>query len=814
MPNESDELQPLATGTLRRTIDAKALGFATTAELEDYEGLIGQDRATGAIRLASRMEHADFNLFVLGDDGMGRHTAVRRLLTEQARTRPVPDDWIYVNNFEVSERPRCVRMPPGTAQDLKSAMESLVDDLATEIPAFFESDEYQSQRRAIEEEYGGQHESAMAEFTDRALKEGVALVRTPMGYMLAAMRDGQVIKPDQYRVLPEKEREEIDEKIARLQEELAEIMREAPKLERQGRRDVEKLNAETAEEVVSTRMAELEAAYAEMAPVRDYLEHVRKDMINNAGLFLQAAAKQNGGPFPEAVRHYHEDKAFNRYAVNVMVAHENDGAPVIKEDLPNHDHLIGRIEHMAEMGALLTDFTMIRAGALHRANGGYLILDARQVLTEPYAWDALKRCLKSREISITSIAERLSLVSTVSLEPDPIPLDVRVVLIGDRLLHALLVQLDPDFSELFKLQADFEADMEYSDDSLALYARVIGAFARREELKPVEADAVARLLEEALRQAEDAKKLSLRIGALGDVLREAGHYAAETGRETVARADVVRAIDESEHRRARVRDRMQEAVARGTILIDTDGARVGQINGLSVIGLGDYRFGRASRITARVRMGSGNLVDIEREVELGGPLHSKGVMILSGYLTANYALDLPFSIHASLVFEQSYGGVDGDSASSAELYALLSALSELPLDQGLAVTGSVNQLGEVQAIGGVNEKIEGFFETCANRGLTGRQGVLIPQANVEHLMLRDEVVEAARDGRFRILPVASIDQGIAMLTGRPAGTRGGDGTYPEDSVNGRVEARLRAFAEARRAFGRSLNPAAPQEGGQ
>ena len=806
---EDNDVQPLPADALCRRGDPGALGFDSTDTLEDYKGLIGQDRATRAIRLGSRMTHADFNLYVLGDAGMGRHTAVRELLSEQARARPVPDDWAYVNNFDAPERPRCLRMPPGTALRLKTEMESLVDDLATEIPAFFESDEYQSQRRAIEEEYGGRHEAAMADFTERATKEGVALVRTPMGFMLAAMKDGQIIKPDQYRALPEKEREDIDEKVARLQEELAAVMREAPKLERQNRRDVENLNAETAGRVVSTRMVDLETSFAGIEPVRDYLAQVREDMIANAGLFLQAAMRQNDGPFPEAVRRFHDDKAFNRYVVNVMVAHQDHGAPVIKEDLPTHDHLTGRIEHEAEMGALLTDFTMIRAGALHRANGGYLILDVRQVLSEPYAWDALKRCLKAREISITSIAERLSLVSTVSLEPDPIPLDVRVVLIGDWLLHALLVELDPDFNELFKLQADFETDMDCADDSLTLYARVIAAFARREELRPVEAGAVARLLEEALRLAEDATKLSLRIGALGDVLREADHYAAEADRPKVAREDVVRAIDEADRRQSRIRDRMQEAIARKTILIDTDGARTGQINGLSVVGLGDYRFGRASRITARVRMGGGKLVDIEREVELGGPLHSKGVMILSGYLTSNYALDLPFSLHASLVFEQSYGGVDGDSASSAELYALLSALSDLPLDQGLAVTGSVNQLGEVQAIGGVNEKIEGFFETCRKRGLTGRQGVLIPQANVQHLMLRDAVVEAARAGRFRILPVARIDQGIALLTGRPAGARGPDGAYPADSVNGRVEARLRAFAEARRAFGRVLRAGDP-----
>ncbi|WP_137700649.1 Lon protease family protein [Marimonas lutisalis] len=809
MPEQVETAKPLPAPLLRRVVSADTLPFKHTGELESYDALIGQDRAMDALRLASGIGHHDFNLFVLGDPGMGRHWAVRRLLDEQAATRDGPDDWVYVNNFDTPEKPRCLRLPPGTALRLKHAMQDVVDDLATDIPAFFESDEYQSQRRAIEEDYGAQQEQAMAEFTEKASSEDVALVRTPMGYMLAAMREGKVIKPDQYRVLKQEEKDAIDEKIARLQEELATVLRNGPKLERQSRKEVEELNARTAERVVSTRISELEAEFDGVDVVTAYLAEVGKDMVANASLFLGAAMRREEGPFPEVAGKQHENRLFDRYVVNVMVARDNGaGAPVVKEDLPTHDHLTGRVEHVSEMGALITNFTMIRPGALHRANGGYLILDARRLLAEPYAWDALKRCLKAREIAITSIAERLSLMSTVSLEPDPIPLDVRVILIGDRLLHALLVALDPDFGDLFKLQADFETTIEFTDDTATLFARVIASFAQREGLKPVAAPAVARLLEQALREAEDSRKLSLRIGILGDILREADHYAAENGGEAIEVADVDRAIHERDRRSARVKDRLQEAVARETILIDTAGQKTGQINGLSVIPMGDYRFGRASRITARVRMGAGKLVDIEREVELGGPLHSKGVMILSGYLTSTFALDLPFSLHASLVFEQSYGGVDGDSASSAELYAILSALADLPIDQGLAVTGSVNQLGEVQAIGGVNEKIEGFFDTCLQKGLTGTQGVLIPKANVEHLMLNRDVVEAVAAGRFRVIPVATIDEGIALLTGRPAGQRDADGAFPADSVNARVEARLRSFAEQRRAFGRDLNAGA------
>ncbi|MDW4551163.1 ATP-binding protein [Defluviimonas sp. D31] len=800
------ETPGLPAEELARRCDPTDLPFHATDEIEGLDQLIGQDRAMDAIRLAAEMPHRGFNLFVLGPTGTGRRTAVDRLLAEQARTLPVPDDWAYVNNFDAPDKPRALRLPPGTAQRLRGAMQGLVDDLAIDIPALFESDEYQTQRRALDEEYGDRQETAMADFAEKAKAENVALLRTPMGFMLAAIRDGKVVKPEVYGTLDEAEQQQIDEKIARLQEDLAAVLREAPKLDKELRGKIETLHASMAERAVSARVGELQAEFCDIAAVCAYLDDVHKDMIANAELFLAAQASAKSGPFPEAIRKYHREPPFERYVVNVMVSREGPeagGAPVVAEDLPTLDHLAGRIEHVSQMGALITNFTLIKPGALHRANGGYLVLDARRVLSEPFAWEALKQCLKNRSIAITSMAERLSMVSTTSLQPDPIPLRVRVVLIGDRMLHALLVMLDPDFADLFKLQADFEESIDRTADTVLPFARLIAAHAARDGLKPFAAAGVARIIDEATRIADDSKKLTLHLGALSDLMREADHYAGGAGRARVEAEDVARAVREKERRASRVKDRMQEAVTRGTILIDTDGAKAGQVNGLSVIGLGDFRFGRPSRITARCRMGAGKLIDIEREVELGGPLHSKGVLILAGYLAATYALDAPFSLHASLVFEQSYGGVEGDSASSAELYALLSALSDLPVAQGFAVTGSVNQAGEVQAIGGVNEKIEGFFDTCVTRGLTGRQGVLIPKSNVEHLMLRDDVVEAARAGRFRVIPVATIDEGIAILTGRAAGVRDADGAFPEDSVNGRVEARLREYAEARRRFGRT-----------
>ncbi|NNK79204.1 MAG: AAA family ATPase [Litoreibacter sp.] len=790
---------------LRQRCDPAALRSTSSEQVEQAPGpaLVGQERGLRALRLAVEMRGSDFNLFVLGPPGTGRHTAVHRVLREQVASRELPPDWAYVNNFDAPHRPVALRLPAGMADRLRQEMERVVDDLASDIPALFESDEYQTQRRAIDEEFGERQEQAMAEFAERARKEDVAVVRTPMGYMVAATRDGEALKTEDYNKLPEEEQEKIDEKIPRFQEGLTEVLSNAPKLEREHRARVEALNAEMAERAVSGRITEAEAALGNGEEIQPYLARVREDMIANPELFLQTTAQMNEGLFPEPLGKSHREPAFGRYMVNVVVANTpgpDATAPIETEDLPTLDRLVGRIEHVSHMGSLITDFTLIRPGALHRANGGFLVLDARRVLSEPFAWDALKRSLKKRAITITSLAERMSLMSTTSLEPDPIPLDLRVILVGDRLLYALLVMLDPDFSELFKIQADFEDNVDRDSASLAGLAGLIRSYAAQEGLLPPEDTGVARLLDEATRIAEDSQKLSLRLSQIADILREAEHYARMRGQAEIAAEDVDRAVEERDRRGARIRDRTHEAITRETLMIDTDGEKVGQINGLSVVGLGDHRFGRPSRITARTRMGTGKLIDIEREVELGGPLHSKGVMILAGYLTSTYALDVPFSLHASLVFEQSYGGIDGDSASCAELIALLSALSHLPIRQDLAITGSVNQLGEVQAIGGVNEKIEGFFDICARRGLTGDQGVLIPVANVAHLMLRDRVVEAAEAGRFRIIPIAKVDQAMELLTGTPAGARTPEGDFEADSVNARIEAQLQAFAQARRAF--------------
>jgi lon-related putative ATP-dependent protease len=687
-------------------------------------------------------------------------------------------------------------------------MEELVDDLTIEISTVFESEDYLTRRRVIEEEFSERHEAVFADFQEEAKARNVAVLRTPMGFTLVATKDGEILKPENFEHLDQAEKRRIEKDIATLQDRLTEILRTMPALEKEHRSRVEQLHADMAEQVVSAGIASLGEHFQNITPIARYLKAVHDDMIANAELFLQARHKGPDSPFPEGIVKYHREPVFQRYGVNVMVSHEekpgNNGAPLEKEVLPSLGNLTGRIEHQAEMGTLQTNFMLIKPGALHRANGGYLVLDARRLLGEPFAWEALKRCLDNRAISITSAGEFLSLVSTTSLEPDPIPLDVRIILIGDRMLHALLSRFDPDFGRLFKVQADFEDDVARSPKTLKLLARQIATSARRDGLHPLDAGATARLLDEAVRMATDATQFSLKLSALSDIMREADYYTSAANRSEISRSDINRAVSEAERRASRIRDRSHEMITRRTILIDTSGSAVGQINGLSVFDLGTHRFGQPSRITARVRVGAGKVVDIEREVELGGPLHSKGVLILSSYLATHYALDVPLSLRASIVFEQSYGGIDGDSASSAELYALLSALSGLAIQQGFAVTGSVNQAGEVQTIGGVNEKIEGFYDICKARRLTGKQGVLIPKSNVDHLMLRQDVVAAVEKGRFQIIPVETVDQGIAVLTGERAGKRGRNGRFPDGSVNALVEQRMRAFAALRQSFGRNI----------
>jgi lon-related putative ATP-dependent protease len=796
-------VKPLPVEALYRRADPGLFDFETTDKLEDVAGIIGQPRAVEAVQFGIGMERQGYNIFALGSVGVGKHSIIRQFFDEHAAAEPSPDDWCYVHNFKEPHKPQALRLPQGKGVELRQDMARLVEVLRTDLSAAFDSEEYRTRRQSIEEELKERQEGAFHQVQEQAQERGLSLLQTPSGLAMAPVRDGQVLSPDEVQKLSQEEQQRMEADVEQLQEALQKAVQQFPRWQRETRDKVKALDGEITNGAIGSHIEELRQKYAVLEAVAGYLTAVQQDVIDHVQDFLpQEEESQPAAGLSEA-----SDDATpflvapplsRRYQVNVLVDHSSSkGAPVIYEDNPTYQNLVGRVEHISQMGALLTDFSLIKPGALHLANGGYLVLDARKVLMEPYAWEELKRALRARQIQIGALGQTLSLVSTVSLEPEPIPLDVKVALLGDTSLYYTLYEADPDFDELFKVQADFEDEMDRTPENQGVYANLIGSMIRQAELRPFDRPAVARIIEHSSRLAGDADKLSTRMRVIANLVREADYWAGQAGRDVAGAADVQRAIDAQVYRSDRVRERMQEEILRGTILIDTTGSKIGQVNGLSVLQLGNFSFGQPSRITARVRLGKGEVVDIEREVELSGPIHSKGVLILSGFLGARYAADRPLSLSASLVFEQSYSGVEGDSASSAELYALLSAIAGAPISQSLAVTGSVNQHGQVQAIGGVNEKIEGFFDLCRARGLTGEQGVLIPASNVKHLMLRHDVVEAVAAGQFQIYAVETIDQGIELLTGVPAGERNKAGNYPKGSVNYRVEARLTELAKKR-----------------
>jgi len=804
-PSHPDGAAKLPAEQLFRPADLSGLQFTTTAELEPLAGLLGQERASEAIRFGTAVSTRGFNIFAVGASAAQIRSSVGAMLREASQLRPCPPDWVYVHNFSDSNRPAAIDLPPGRAPEFEKTMRRLAEDLRSALPAVFEGEDYQRRRGAIESQYRTRNERAFHALGEKAEARGTAILRTQTGFAVAPAAAGKVVPPEEFNAWPEEKKREAQAAIQEVERELEQTLRALPRLERERREAVRSLDREMAEFSIGQLIEEARAPFAGLGKVLAHLDRVRADLLDNVQLFAGPAGEE------EAPLLAMRNAFLERYQVNVLVscAGPEAEAPVIEELHPTLGNLLGRIEYLSQQGTLVTNFRLIKAGALHRANGGIVLIDAQSLLTEPFSWPALKRALLRGEILIEDAGRFLGFAMTVTLEPEPIPLTVKVVLFGERLLYYLLSALDPDFGALFKVLADFEDDTPRAPPSEAAMARLLAGLGTQAGFHPLDRAAVARLIEHAARLAEDASKLTLLVDRVRDVMAEADHLARAAGRAVVARDDVTGAIAAQIRRSARIEDRSREMILRGIALVDTAGSSVGQVNGLSVMTLGSHSFGRPSRITCRVRPGAGRIVDIEREVELGGPLHSKGVLILAGFLAGRYALDEPMSLAASLVFEQSYGGVDGDSASSAELYTLLSALSGLPLRQDLAVTGSVNQHGIVQAIGGVNEKIEGFFDVCAARGLTETEGVLIPRANVQHLMLREDVVQASAAGRFAIYPIATIDQGIALLTGRPAGSRGADGAWPEASVNRLVEDRLREFAAVR---GKALARAESERG--
>ena len=792
------EAQRLSVEQLYTPCRPEALQFDTTAQLEDLPGLPGQQRALDAIELAVAMRSRGYNLFVLGPAGVGKRTLVRQLLEARAGGEPAPPDWCYVNNFEQPHRPHALRLPRGAGTRLRRDMAQLVEELRASIPAMFESEEYRSRAEQIDGEISERQEKAFVDLGQEAAGESIALVHTPAGFSLAPMQAGEVVTPEQFEHLPEEERRRFEQKMERLQEKLQKAIRQVQGMQREKRERLKQLNREMTMLAVGHLVEELKSNYVELPRVAAYLDAVQADVLENIDAFRRPPETETnilGMPAGERL-------SYRRYEVNVLVGDGDApaGAPVVMEDNPTYPNLLGRVEYQARFGALVTDFAQIKAGALHRANGGYLLLDAYKLLTQPFAWDGLKRALAAGELRTEALGQSMGLVSTAALEPEPIPIDLKVVLLGERLYYYILQAWDPEFAQLFKVQADFEDEYARDAGHEHLYARLIAAQARRDGLLPLDRAAVARVIERAAREAGDAERMSANVEALNDLLREADHGARARAAAVIGAADVQAAIDAQVRRADRVREKVHEAILRGDLLVQTDGECIGQVNGLSVSGLGGVAFAFPTRITATTRLGDGEVIDIQREVELSGPIHSKGVMTLAAFLAARYSSDRPHSLGASIVFEQTYGPVDGDSASAAELCALLSSLGQFALRQSLAVTGAVDQHGAIQPIGAVNEKIEGFFDLCKARGLTGRQGVIIPAANVKHLMLRADVVAAVAAGDFSVFSVSNIDQVLELLGGTPAGDADADGDFPEGTLNFRVTARLIELSLVRQAY--------------
>ncbi len=790
-------VQALDAQSLYQYCDPLSLPFQTTAELTATTEIVGQARAVDAVQFGIDIQRPGYNLFVLGEPGSGRHSVVRRLLEAKAAQGEVPSDWCYVNNFAEANKPRLLRVPAGRGGQLKRDMQQFVAELSKAIAAAFDSDEYRARIEAISEAFKAKEENALRELGQASSEQGVALLRTPHGFAFAPMKGEEAMAPDEFEKLPDAEKERIGALIEAFSERLKQLMLQFPRWRRELQVQIKDASREILGLAVGHLIEELKGHYSELSAVLAFLDAVMRDVIE-VGEQLKEQPKSDGDPSNIVIT---GNLSLARYQVNLLVDNaETKTAPVVYEDNPIYPNLVGRVDHIAQLGTLVTNFTLVKPGALHRANGGYLVLDAIKLLMQPYAWEGLKRALRSGQVHIESLGQAYGLVSTMSLEPEPIPLTVKVVLIGERRVYYLLKALDPDFAELFKIAADFENDLVRDADSTHLYAEFIATLARGANLLPFDRTAVARVVEHSARLSGSADKLTVSRRDIVDLLQEADHWAAKAGRAVVLREDIETALDAQIHRVDRIRSKLQEEILRDTLLISVSDGRIGQVNGLAVIALDDFRFAHPVRISATVRVGEGDVIDIEREAELGGAIHSKGVMILSAFLGARYSRNVPLSLSASLVFEQSYGPVEGDSASLAELCALLSDLASLPIKQSLAVTGSVNQFGDVQAIGAVNEKIEGFFDICQARGLSGEQGVLIPAANTKHLMLRQDVVSACAEGKFAIYAVQSVDEAIELLTGVPAGEANEAGMVPEGTINFMVAAQLAALSALRQSF--------------
>jgi lon-related putative ATP-dependent protease len=778
---------------------ADNIGCESSLELTPLETIVGQDRAIRAMQFGLGIKEKGFNIYVSGMPGTGRTTAVRRYLEEVAVAKPVPMDWCYVNNFQDPYHPHALSLPAGRASELQKGMENLTKLVFQEVRTVFEGEEYAKHKEETLNKFESQKQQILEKVNQDAIGAGFVLQPTPMGVVTVPTRNGKPMSEEDFLKLSPKDKEVLLQNQQKVQNALEASIRQTKSLEKDAREAVDKLDREIALYAMHNWYEELKQKFQDLPDILLYIDAVQTDLLDQVELFKTDGQEETPAlPFMSAPK----DLPVKKYAVNILVDNSKlKGAPVIVETNPTHGNLFGRIEQEARFGALVTDFTLVRGGALHLANGGYLVLPVEDVIRSPFAWEDLTHSLANAKIEIADVTEKYGF-STRSLKPEPIPLDIKVILIGRPDIFQALLTYEVHFSELFKVKAEFDTSMVRSSEHTREYTGFATMLCNNENLKHLDGSALARLVEHGSRLAEDQEKLSTHFSEISDVIREANYYAGLDGVDLISAKHIRKAIEERYYRSNLIQERLQEMIGRGVIKIDISGKKVGQINGLSVLGLGDISFGQPNRITVSLSLGREGVVNIEREAKLSGPIHTKGVLILSGFLANRYAQDKPLSLSARLVFEQSYGGIEGDSASSTELYAILSALSGLPVNQAIAVTGSVNQNGEVQAIGGANEKIEGYFEICKTAGLTGEQGIILPASNVVDLMLKESVVEAIRQGRFHLWPVRTIDEGIEVLTGVKAGERQADGRFEPETVNALVDMRLRQMAEVLQHFGK------------
>jgi predicted ATP-dependent protease len=778
---------------LRWNCDPDLLGFETTAELPDFNDAIGQKRALRSIEFGLGVDGSGFNLYISGETGTGRTSTIASILSKRAKGEPQPHDWVYVNNFKDSDSAISLDLPAGKGSELAADMKELIEAFRKDIPKALESGEYESRRAELLESYQSASNDLFQALEKASEKLGFSLQRTVSGLVIVPQKAGRNYTQEEYDALNEKKRTKLEKLGKELTEKLNEVLRQVREQEKATKDALAQADRDVGMSCLGHRLDPLREKYGELEKVLRYLESVQEDILNT----LDDFKPQPTQPQIPGIKLPRQEPTFDRYDVNVLVDNKDtEGAPVVFESNPTYNNLFGRIEHVMQYGGVaVTDFTMIRSGALHRANGGYLVIDAREVLMNPFVWDSLKRCIRNSEIRIEDVLEQYRFMTMVSLKPEPVQMQAKIVLIGTPWIYYLLFHLDPDYRKFFKVKAEFDSRVARTPEIMHDYSLFVASHCRAEGLLPFHKSGVAALLEHAARMTDDQSKLSSQFMEIADFIREISFWASKADRTIINGDDVRAAAEESLYRVNRIEERMQELYEDGTIMVDTSGAVVGQINGLSVISLGDHTFGRPTRITATVYAGQDGMVNIEREVKLSGPIHDKGVLILTGYLGGTFAAERPLSLSASICFEQSYDGIEGDSASSTELYALLSALSGVAIKQGIAVTGSVNQRGMVQPIGGVNHKIEGFFAVCRAQGLNGEQGVMIPKSNERHLMLHEDVVRAVAAGQFHIWSVETIEEGIEILTGARAGQRGKNGKFPKGSIYHLVDDRLRKMAD-------------------